>query len=76
MKIQQAADRSESHSHENERPLLSHNIFMKNDNYCKIFWFCNGDRLFWWGKADENISEILLRELQTRGLEGVHTSRV
>jgi hypothetical protein len=35
MKIQQAADRSESHSHENERPLLSHNIFMKNDNYCK-----------------------------------------
>lgn len=33
MKIQQAADRSESQSLENERPLLSHNIFMKNDNY-------------------------------------------
>jgi hypothetical protein len=37
MKIKQAADRSESHSHENERPLLSHNIFMKNDNYCINF---------------------------------------
>ena len=33
MKIQQTADRSESRSIENERPIISQNIFMKNDNY-------------------------------------------
>lgn len=33
MKIQQTADRSESKSIEYDRPIVSHNIFMKNDNY-------------------------------------------
>ena len=33
MKIQQSADRSESKSIEYDRPIVSHNIFMKNDNY-------------------------------------------
>lgn len=33
MKIQQTTDRSESRSQEYDRPIISHNIFMKNDNY-------------------------------------------
>ena len=34
--MQQANERSQSQSQENERPMLSQNIFMKNDNYCNI----------------------------------------